>query len=92
MNKITLIELVSVDRYGLNFDVAGVWEGNQFRISLSVECDGREIESESYADDGFDPMSSETSSEFMKMVFDDPLYIKLSEAGYKAWECMPTDC
>ena len=87
-NTIDLIDLVSVDKYGLNFEVAGAWKGKDFRINISVECDGRDIESESVYDGGYNPMHDwdGTGPEFFnEVVCEDERFKRLSNAGYKAW-------
>lgn len=92
-NTIDLIDLVSVDRYGLNYEVAGTWKDKDFRISISVECDGRDVESESVYDNGYNPMHDfdGTGPDFFEEVCQNERFKKLSDAGYKAWELFPTD-
>jgi hypothetical protein len=86
------IELVSVDKYGCNFEVAGVWNDKPYRIEVSVECDGRDVESEPMTEGEYNPMHDwEDEPAFFDVLCSQQRFIDLHNQGYKAWELMPQD-
>jgi hypothetical protein len=85
-NTITLIELVSVDRYGLNFQIAGTHKDNDYRVDMFVECDGRDIDVEPATEGEYDPMTDDSGTEWLDTLMQDQRFIDLNNKGYKAWE------
>lgn len=88
-NTISLVELVSVNRYGLEFQIAGTHNGHDYRVNVGVECDGRDIDILPTEQDGYDPTLD--GDDWFDTVMQDDRFIALSNAGYKAWEAFPTD-
>ena len=85
------ITLTSVDNVGLNFEVIGDWKDKPFHINLSIECDGRDIESESVIDGGYDPVTDEEDTDFFDALCMDERFERLNNAGYACWELFPSD-
>lgn len=86
-----LIDLTSVDKYGCNFEVAGVWKDKPYRITIWVECDGREVESEPMTEGEYNPMHDwEDEKPFFEVLCENQKFIDLNNQGYKAWELMPS--
>lgn len=91
-NTIDQIELVSVDQYGTNWQAAGTWNGQSYRIDIALECDGRDAESESAYEDGYDPMADFDSEDpFFDRLCEDERFVKLNNAAYKCWELFPRE-
>lgn len=91
MDKIDTIVLTSVDSYGANYEVAGIWKGKPYRIEINCEYYGRDVDSESM-DGGYNPMHDwdGTGPEFFnEVVCQDERFVKLHNQGYKAWELFP---
>lgn len=92
MTSFDVIDLVSVDKGGCNFEVAGVWNGRPYRIAVWLECDGRDVESEPMIEGEWNPMHEwEDEPPFFQVLCEQQRFIDLHNQGYKAWELFPSD-
>jgi len=90
VDKIDLIELVGVDSFGANFEVAGTWKGKPYHIEVNVGYDSRDVESEAIGD-GYNPMDDwdPTGTDFHTVLWADEKFTSLYREGIKAWELLP---
>lgn len=92
-NGITVLELVSIDKAGANYEIAGTWKNRPYRIQIWCEYDGRDVDSESM-DGGYNPMHDwdGTGPEFFnEVVCEDERFKRLHQQGYEAWGLFPQD-
>ena len=90
-NQFNVVKLVSVDEYGLKFEVSGVWKDKPYRVEVWTECDGREVEFEPMIEGEFNPggFDVDDPGDFCNDLFSEPRFLDLSNRGYKAWELFP---
>ena len=95
-NQFNVIKLVSVDEYGLKFEVLGTWKDKPYHVTVCTECDGRDIEVEPVVEGGFNPggfnpgdFEADDPGDFHHELFSEPRFIDLSNRGYKTWELFP---
>ncbi|RKZ86253.1 MAG: hypothetical protein DRQ39_05940 [Gammaproteobacteria bacterium] len=90
MTSFDRIDLVSVDQNGCNFEVSGVWNNKPYRIEVSLECDGRDVESDPL-NGSYNPMHEEDEPAFFDVLCEQQQFKDLHKQGYKAWELFPDD-
>lgn len=102
--KFNTIELVSIDEFGSNFQIAGTWNNKQFRVDIFCEYDGRDVDScrlpapfytiqcEPTVPGEYDPFLDEVGDDtFFDKLCEDDKFMNLYNAGYKSWELFPKD-
>ena len=87
MASFDTIELQSVDQFGCNIEVAGTWKDKPYYITVSLECDGRDLESEPLEEGSYNPMNDwEDIPSFFDELCKEQRFMDAHNKGYKAWE------
>jgi hypothetical protein len=89
MNRFDRIERVSVDEYGANYEVEGIWNDRPYKVKIECEFDGRDVESEPLEPGGFDPMTDVWAEPmFFDLLCQSQRFIDLHNEGYKIYETL----
>ena len=85
------IEVQSVDRGGVTYDVSGIWKNKPYSIEIWCEFDGRDVDSISpepnpMNDFKIDGEDFESAMPFFEQLCDDKRFVDLHDATYRIYE------
>jgi hypothetical protein len=85
--EIKKIATQNVDMYGHDCRVSGVWDDKDFDVLISIEYDGRDLESECVEGD-YNPVEDweGPAPDFFSTLCEDERFVKLHNEGHKKYE------